>query len=298
MTGINVGFDFGFSENRFHGSVDVYKKTTTDFLFSLPLAQPSPIEFEIVNATGEIINTGVELAMDFAVIKRTNLNFHLLMNVAYNKNILRDFKSSIDIGNVYGQGLTGVTVQRVEKDHPLYSFYLTKFQGFDSNGMSEYNSSGRQFVNQDPIPDLTFAFGGVLQYKNWDATILFSGLAGYSMYNNTANAFFTSGSLANARNVTTEVLSSSESPSNVPEASTRFLEEAGFLRIQNMSIGRNFNFKKRLFKIVRAFLCGQNLATWTNYSGLDPDTNTGSMGIDYSTYPKARTFTIGLQATF
>jgi iron complex outermembrane receptor protein len=264
----------------------------------LPLAQPSPIEFEIVNSTGKIINTGVELAFDFAAIKRTNLNFHLLLNVAYNKTTLQDFKSAIDIGNVYGQGLTGVTVQRIQKDHPLYSFYLTEFQGFDSNGLSNYNSTGRQFINKDPIPDLTFAFGGSLQYKNWDATILFSGLAGYSMYNNTANAFFTSGSLANARNVTTEVLNSSESPMNVPEASTRFLEEAGFLRIQNISLGRNFNFKKRPFKIVRVFFCGQNLATWTKYSGLDPDTNTGSPGIDYSNYPKAKNFTIGLQATF
>lgn len=298
MTGINFALDFGFAENKFRGSIDVYKKTTTDFLFSLPLAQPSPTEFALVNSAGEISNSGVELAFDFNAIKKSNFNLHLFMNVAYNKNILKDFEGSLDIGNVYGQGLTGATVQRIQKNHPLYSFHLQEFQGFDSNGLSEYKTIGRQFIDKDPIPDLTFGFGGTVQYKSWDATILFSGLMGYSMYNNTANAHFTSGSLANARNVTTEVLKSSESSNNVPEVSTRFLEDSDFLRIQNVTVGRNFQFHKRPFKSIRAFFCGQNLATWTNYSGIDPDTNTGSMGIDYSTYPKAKTYTIGLQAIF
>jgi iron complex outermembrane receptor protein len=298
MTGINLGLDFGFAENQFHGSIDVYKKTTTDFLFTLPLAQPSPTEFALVNSAGEISNSGVELTFDFNAIRKSNFNLSLFMNVAYNKNNLKDFEGPLDIGNVYGQGLTGATVQRIQKNHPLYSFHLMEFQGYDSNGISEYKANGRQFVDKDPIPDLIFGFGGSVQYKNWDATILFSGLIGYSMYNNTANAHFTSGSLANARNVTTEVLKSTESPYNVPDVSTRFLEEADFLRIQNVTVGRNFHFKKSPFKIIRAFFCGQNLATWTKYSGIDPDTNTGSMGIDYSTYPKAKIFTIGLQATF
>ncbi|HEU5289421.1 MAG TPA: TonB-dependent receptor [Cyclobacteriaceae bacterium] len=296
-TGINVGIDFGFAENRFHGSLDVYNKTTTDFLFYRPLAQPAIVESTLVNSDGKIINSGVELGLDISVIRRNNLNINFFLTGAYNKNTLKDFTSLLDIGNVYGQGLSGATVQQIHTNEPLYSFYLREFQGFDANGFSTYKG-GQKIVGKDPIPNLTFAFGGTLQFKNWDATILFSGLAGYSMYNNTANAYFTSGSLANARNVTTDVLTSTESPQNAPEVSTRFLEDADFLRIQNISAGRNFHFKKRPFKIIRAFLTGQNLVTWTDYSGLDPDTNTGSMGIDYSTYPKARIFTIGLQVAF
>jgi TonB-dependent SusC/RagA subfamily outer membrane receptor len=298
MTGVNAGFDVGFAGGRMRGSLDLYKKITTDFLFYLPLAQPSPLGSALVNSNGKIINTGIELGLDFALIKRINLNFNLFMNLAYNKNILKDFASPLDVGTVYGQGLTGISVQQIHSDQPLYTFNLREFQGYDTNGLSIYDDGGQKIVGQDPIPDLIFAFGGVVQYKNWDATILFSGLTGQSVYNNTANAFFTSGSLANARNVLTAVLSSQEAPQNVPEVSTRFLEDGDFLRLQNISVGRNFYFKKRPFKMIRSFLAGQNLVTWTHYSGLDPDTNTGSMGIDYSTYPKAKTITVGLHATF
>lgn len=298
MTGITLGIDFGFIENRFRGSFDIYKKTTTDFLFYLALAQPSPIGTALVNSEGKIINSGIELSMDITVVKRDKLNVTFFTNIAYNKNNLKDFAGTLDIGNVYGQGLTLGTVQQIHNNQPLYSYYLREFQGFDTNGFSLYNAGGQKIIGKDPIPDLTFAFGGTVQYKNWDATILLSGLAGHSMYNNTANAFFTSGSLGNARNVTTDVLDNGEAPQNIPDVSTRFLEDADFLRLQNVSVGRNFHFKKRPFKMIRAFLTGQNLFTWTNYSGIDPDTNTGSIGIDYSTYPKAKVITIGLQATF
>ena len=296
VTGINFGIDFGFAENRFRGSLDVYHRTTTDFLFYRPLAQPSMTESALVNSDGKIINAGVELGFDFTVIKRNNVDASFFANVAYNKNTLKDFAGPLDFGNVYGQGLTGITVQRIQSDQPLYSFYLREFEGYDASGFSIF--AGGEKIVSDPIPDLTFAIGGALQVKNWDVTILFNGLTGFSVYNNTANAYFTSGSLASARNVTTDVLISPESPQNAPEASTRFLEDADFIRLQNLVVGRNFHFKKRPFKMIRTFLAGQNLITWTDYSGLDPDTNTGSMGIDYSTYPKAQTFTLGLQATF
>ncbi|HEY9490278.1 MAG TPA: SusC/RagA family TonB-linked outer membrane protein, partial [Chryseosolibacter sp.] len=131
------------------------------------------------------------------------------------------------------------------------------------------------------------------------------GQFGHYIYNNTANAFFSMGSLGNGRNVTEDVLSLPESSVNAPDVSTRFLEKGDFLRMQNLSVGYNFDMGESVVNKLRLFATAQNLFVITDYNGLDPEVNTNksmdgvpSLGIDYTSYPRARTFTIGFNATF
>lgn len=294
---INVGVDFGIFRNKLQGSFEIYCKTTTDFLYFRPVAQPAIFPYQFSNADGEIVNAGAEVTLYYLAVNKNKFDLNLEMNLAYNSNIVKNFNGILEAGQVFGGGLTGATVQRIENEQPLYSYHLQKFTGFDVNGYNAFEGTPK-FVGQDPIPNFVLGFGFNAQFKNWHAGILFSGLMGHSMYDNTANAYFTAGSFANGRNVTTLVLTSGESQYNEPEVSTRFLEKADFVRMQNATIGYNFYFDKRPFKSIRTYFSGQNLFVWTNYSGLDPDINNGKIGMDYSSYPKPTVLTLGLQVTF
>jgi len=128
------------------------------------------------------------------------------------------------------------------------------------------------------------------------------------VYNNTANSFFNAGQLTTARNVTQEVVASGESGSASTAVSTRFLEKGDFVRFQNATIGYNVPLSgDGAFKNLRLSLTGQNLALWTDYSGIDPEVTvpTGdlgsgvpSRGIDWAAFPNPLTVTFGINATF
>ncbi|HOY14799.1 MAG TPA: SusC/RagA family TonB-linked outer membrane protein, partial [Saprospiraceae bacterium] len=123
---------------------------------------------------------------------------------------------------------------------------------------------------------------------------------------NTRNAFFTKGSFANGRNVTKDVVSSNEGPLNAPDVSTRFLEKGNFVRLQNLNLGYQIPLKStKNISSLRVFISGQNLMTFTKYSGQDPEVSTNksingipSFGIDYTAYPRARTWTVGGNISF
>ena len=144
------------------------------------------------------------------------------------------------------------------------------------------------------------------RFGNLDASIFINGVFGNYIYSNTENAFFTKGSFANGRNVSKDVVNSSEGPLNAPDVSTRFLYKGDFVRLQNLNIGYQVPLKSnKNVTGLRLFLSGQNLLTFTKYPGQDPEVSTNkslngipSFGIDYTAYPRARTITIGGNITF
>src|SRR5690606_28750472 len=143
-------------------------------------------------------------------------------------------------------------------------------------------------------------------YKSFDFATYFNGQFGHYVYNNVANAMFTKGAIGAGRNVIGAVLSTNESTGNAPDVSTRFLEKGDFLRMQNISLGYSLSLDaKNLIKQLRVSVTGQNLWLITDYSGLDPEVNVDknidgvpSLGIDYTAYPRAKTVTFGVTATF
>jgi iron complex outermembrane receptor protein len=137
----------------------------------------------------------------------------------------------------------------------------------------------------------------------------FSGQFGHYIYNNTRNAFFTAGSINNARNVTPDVITSGEAGSAEAAVSTRFLEKGDFVRMQNLTLGYNLPMNGKAIKRLRLSFNAQNLFVITDYSGLDPEVSSNpadfdllnglpTAGIDYAAYPKPRIFTLGLNASF
>jgi len=315
---LNVGFDFGFNNDRLSGSIDVYRNETKDLLLRTPPAAPAVDPFQFGNVDAKILNQGIEFAIGYDFVQTENTTFSANFNIAYNDNEVQDFASAINTGEINGQGLSGAFAQRFEAGRSLFSYYMAIFEGFDSNGFPVYRDvdgngvgdpiADQTFVGEDALPDITSGLSLNFNSGNWDASAYFSGQFGFSVYNNTRNGFFTGGAINNARNVTQDVIASGENGGASADVSTRFLEKGDFVRLQNATVGYNVPLSgDGLFKTLRLSLTGQNLFLITDYSGLDPEVTvpTGDLGsgvptrgIDWAAFPNPRTITFGLNASF
>lgn len=301
----NLGFDFEFLGGRFGGSLDLYRKVTTDLLIQVNAAQPAPQPFVFTNLDARVINQGIEVMLNYIAIDTDNVGLDFTVNGAYNQNVVRDFDGLVDTGQINGQGLTGAFAQRIAEGQPLYAFFIREFEGFDEDGLAIYDGDFQQFVGKSPLPLYNAGFNARARFGQFDVAAYMYGMFGHYVYNNTANAFFTVGALNNGRNVTEETLTIGESPVNAPDASTRFLESGDFLRLQNLNLGYNAIVDGGFIQRLRFFASAQNLFVLTGYSGLDPEVDINqamnqvpSAGIDYTAYPRPRTYTVGLNVTF
>ena len=303
----NVGLDYGFAGGRVLGSLDFFNKVTSDLLFfrEQPLPTPgSARSFE--NLDGEVVNNGVELSIDIRAIDRGDFSWQTIFTGAYLTNEVRDLVGVNNTGAIRGQGLTGAFAQQVVSGQPLFVFYMPVFEGFDSEGRNILANNGFSQYVGDPIPDFNLGLNNSFTYGDFDFSFFLQGVFGFQVYNNTANAFFLQGNLATGRNTTVESAAAGESNDNPGIVSTRFLEDGDFLRIQNVNLGYNLPLpSNRYVSSARFYVTGQNLYNFTGYSGYDPEVNNDaningipSLGIDYTAYPRARTFLFGLNLGF
>ncbi|PWJ60414.1 iron complex outermembrane receptor protein [Dyadobacter jejuensis] len=305
---LNLGLDFAILKSRLSGSLEFYAKSTKDLLFKVVAAQPAPNPFVFQNLDTDIQNQGVELALNAAVVDHKDFTWEVLFNMAYNKNLVKNLTGTYDTGEINGQGLSGAFAQRLAEGQPLFAFFLREFSGFDEAGNSIYpNGDFQQFLGgKSPLPKLTGGLTNNFRYGNFDASLFFNGVFGNYLYSNTENAFFTQGSFANGRNVTKDVIGNGEGSLNAPEVSTRFLQKGDFVRLQNLSLGYRVPVgDNKVISSARVYITGQNLLTFTKYDGQDPEVTTNkslndipSFGIDYTAYPRARTWTIGVNVSF
>ncbi len=330
-TQLNFGFDFGFNDGKLSGSIDYFRKNTNDLLFRLPVSQPGPVgSFSWANFDDEIINSGIEIGLNYKAISEEDFSLEFGGNISFLNNEINGKEAftqfGTSTGSAAGQGLSGENLQLLYDGQPLYAFYLPVFTGFDSSGAATYadtngdgvvdtnfdqpgGQSDRAFVG-DPNPDMNIGLYLRASYKNWDMSINGYGAYGHEVYNNTANALFNASALNRGENVITSVVNNGEDPGSSPIISTRFLESGDFFRLSNASIGYTIDTEKlgkvgEYLSSARLFLTGQNLFIITPYSGFDPEVNTNksvsgvpSFGIEYSGYPRARSFSFGVNLNF
>jgi len=296
----NIGLDFGFNNDRLRGTFDLYRKETSDLLFLSPAAAPSdqPIIFKNLDQ-GIVVNQGVEFSLGYDFVDTDDTGFSVDFNIAYNDNVVEDTQDGFfaDLGPLNGPGLTGAFAQRIAEGQSLFSYYMAEY---DANG---FNADDKDFVGKDALPDITTGLSLNYRKGNFDAGAYFAGQFGFHVYNNTANAFLNAPTFATSRNGTTDGLALTSQ-----EVSTLYLEKGDFIRLQSLSLGYNCTLSEDgALDSLRFSLTGQNLFLITDYSGLDPEvsSNTGafangipSAGIDYTSFPRPRTFTLGINATF
>ncbi|MDN3594860.1 SusC/RagA family TonB-linked outer membrane protein [Zunongwangia endophytica] len=301
----NIGLDFVFFDYKLSGSLEYFNKKTKDLLFQRAAIQPAPDAQFWTNLPATIQNEGFELMLNTIIKETDNLTWEIGGNVSYLRNIFKDYDGApVLTGQINGNGLGGGSNSQVLiNNQPLFVFNMVEFQGFDENGVARY-SDEKKFVG-DPNPNVLFGANTSLSYKSFDFNMSFNGALGHQVYNNTANALITSANFSLGRNTSKQIAFSNESLGNSNVVSTRYLENADYLRLQNASIVYNFNVKENFLKNLRLSLTGQNLLLITGYSGFDPEVNTNrgvggvpSFGIDYISYPPSTTILLGLNATF
>jgi iron complex outermembrane receptor protein len=302
----NAGIDFGLFKEKLRGSIDYYHKSTNNLLIQITSAQPAPQPFFWTNLDANIINSGVDFSISTDVVNNSDFHWEVMANMNYNKNNVKNFNGNIQTGSVNGQGIAGNT-ERIVNGRPLYSYYMRIFKGFDENGISLYEGGDLpQFTGDGALPEFTMGLTNTVDFKDFDLSFFFTGQFGNKIYNNTANALFYAGNLANGKNVTRNVPRNGESALNTAEVSTRFLEDGSYVRLQDVTLGYNVPIgNSKYIKQLRFYLNGQNLLLFTNYSGQDPEVNKDkgvdgvpSFGMDYSTYPRAKTISFGIKAGF
>jgi TonB-linked SusC/RagA family outer membrane protein len=300
----NLGFDFGFMLDRLSGSLDFYRKETTDLLFKQAAAAPAFDPFVFKNLeNGKLINSGVELALGYDFIQNDKLTFSGAFNISYNNNEVKGLDgTTADFGAINGPGLSNAFAQRLGEGISVFSYYMATYSE-DASGTPNFNADEKDFVGKDAVPDVTSGLTLNLKADRWDANLFFAGQFGFYVYNNTRNAFLNRPTFETSRNgddVALGLLSQ--------EVSTLYLEKGDFVRLQNATVGYTVPLSgEGTFKNLRFSLTGQNLLLFTSYTGLDPevnsntgDNNTGipSQGIDYTAFPRPLTVTLGINAKF
>ena len=296
-TQFNVGLDYGLLQGKVYGNIDYFRKVNTDQLLLVAAADPSVSEIW-VNLDGDITNTGLEVLIGYQAVETADLSWTVDFNATFTDNQINfPDNSQYLTGSLSGQGLNGTFVQIITDGVEVGSFYLKEDQGDGS-------TTTQETVVGSAIPDFIYGFNSYLRYRQFDMSLNFSGVAGNKIYNNTANFFNNLNLLANGTNVTRELF---ESGDQVPSgASTYYLEDGGYLRLNNLTLGYNLNVDGiSWLGRARVYLTGQNLFVITDYTGYDPEVDTPkavggnlSYGIDYGAYPRARTFLLGLNVTF
>ena len=318
---VDVGLDFALLKGALSGTVDYFRKVSTDILLQVPPADPiQPATTLWTNVEDmTVTNQGVELELDYKH-NGTTFSYNIGGNMAYMKNKVENSPYTvISSGAAAGAGLTSATLNGYINGEPLGSFYLNQWLGIGSNGLSVYydkDKNGTTYTDNDRIvagtalPKLIYSFYGGVTIKNFDFNVNMNGVSGNKVYDLTANTTFTKVNLSRNGNTTAAAIAEpNESVSNSAPVSTRYLKNGSYLRMNNMSLGYNFNTSRLGFNKwisnLRVFVTGQNLFVITDYDGYDPEVNIDrnigqviSYGIDYLTYPKAKSFIFGLNLSF
>ncbi|MDB5246372.1 MAG: SusC/RagA family TonB-linked outer membrane protein [Segetibacter sp.] len=317
-TQTDVGLDFSLLKGRLTGTVDYFRKVSNNILLQIVPADPvqpaSTTWSNIKDMT--VTNKGLELELNYQHTAKGGFGYNVGGNVTFINNVVAGSPYSIlSTGSASGSGITSATINGYINGQPIGTFFLKEFIGFDSVGKTRFtdvNKSGGPANDNDRValgtalPTFMYNFNGDVSYKNFYFSANFNGVSGNKIFDNTSNAFFSKTRLAKGINTTAEAVQfREESTSNTTDVSSRYLKSGAYLRLNNASIGYTFKPEalglSRWVSNLRLSLTGQNLFVITDYDGYDPEVNTdrsdggiSSYGIDYLSYPKARSFILSL----
>jgi len=315
----DVGVDFGFNNQRFSGTFDWYVKNTSDLIFQVPVDPSDYLGNLVTTNIGTMRNRGFELSLNARLFDAhaTKLGWLASFTASHNGNELLAINPSKRVtrvltGNISGG--VGSLVEVLQPGVPINSFFVCR--QYYQNGkpvegkylslvggtvISGCDVSQRRPFH-DPSPKWIFGHSSYFNFGNFDASFTVRAYLGNYVYNNVASAL---GAYQN--------LNGSAMPSNLQASvlqtgfvtpqyfSDYYVENASFLRMDNITIGYSFNYRGEPLRLYGTM---QNAFTITGYSGVDPTatSNRGApspaFGIDNNIYPRARTITTGISVRF
>ena len=316
-TTYNLGFDYGFFDERLTGSIDAYISDTNDLLNSVQVPMGSNFGNKLMTNVGSIRNKGLEFAISGIPVKTTDWSLHLSANAAFQDtrftklNVTDDDNYYIETGNI-SKG-TGGYLSRQMVGYAPYTYYTYK-QKYSSDGRpmqnefvdmnddGEITEADRYMTDKSPAPKFYYGLSAKLTYRNWDFGINGHGSAGTWVFNDFASANSTSsidlnsGALPNQATLVTKT--GFTAPNSAQQwYSDYFLENASFFRLDDINLGYTIRGIGRWETDVRVALGVQNVFVLTGYSGMDPEV-IAENGIDNTIWPRPRTWSLRLNVNF
>lgn len=309
----NLAFHLGFF-NRVNVDLELYNKRTSNMLMLVPQSYSNNGFGSRWDNVGVMINRGAELAVNADVIRTRDFTWNVNANVSYNKNEITELYNGLSEYEIAG------TSTKLVVGHSVGEFYTNRYAGVNpANGdalwytkegelTTEYNESDKVMVGKNYIAPWQGGFGTTLSWKGFSLNAQFSWVADRWMFNN--DRFFEeSNGLYTVYNQSRRLLYDRwKKPGDVtdiprygitPQMDSRFLEDASFLRLKNLTLGyavpQNWLEKTHFFDSARIYVQGQNLLTFTKFSGIDPES---SSNIYAAQYPMSRQFTLGIELSF
>lgn len=307
----NIGADFSVLNNRLGGSLDYYYRTSKDLLYTYNVAVPPYLYKELFTNLGTISNQGVELSLNGRPLERGNIQWNTIFTFTKNINKLKKFSNDeftnkyIDIGWI--GGAIPLNSQRIEEGQSLGNFYGPVWLNVNEYGLD-------QFKNANPIgkvnpsdwevmgnayPFAVIGWSNSVTFKNWDFNMsLRSNIGGKVL--NLYRLYYENWQNIGTKNIVHTQL---ENPEFVGNAiySSKYVEDATFLKLDNISIGYNLKIRQKYIKSLRLSLLAQDVFCITGYKGLDPEVNLSGLepGIErLSYYPRTTSVTFGLNISF
>ena len=302
---MNLGVDFVLMDGKITGTVDMYSKTTEDMLVEVNVPQPAVVTTKLDNV-GSVENKGFELSLNSEIMSTSEMTWSVGFNFASNNNEVISLGKDVEYiitGQVGGAGLSGVQSAIIKPGLAFASFFGYEFEGYDSDGQEILSSTGGPLddgrkILGSPHPDYTFGITSVISFGAFDASFNVQGVQGNEILNNTRLEYQRPSNPFNNINLFAETADDVSAGLGAEAAvafTDRFIEDGSFIRLQNITVGYTLNTAH--FKNLRLYVSADNLLTLTNYSGYDPEVSTISglaEGIDYTNYPRARTFSFGI----
>jgi TonB-linked SusC/RagA family outer membrane protein len=319
----NIGVDLGFYNNRYRLVIDYYIKNTRDLLNTVQLPASLGYTTTIQNV-GEIRNKGLEIALDATIFDKY-FYWNISPNISLNKNKVISLNEGEDIrGASYYNGIITDFINIIREGEPLGIFYGYKELGYDDTGKIVYEdidggglSYNDKIKTGNPHPDFIYSINSDLAYKNFEMNLFIQGSYGNDIYNFSSMAH--TQDMGYGLNTIRGMLNNTWTPEN-PNAkyprlsrtnsariSDRFVEDGSYLRLKNIQLAYNIPLDKwgiNWMQHAQIYISGQNLLTLTKYSWFDPEinyaggSNSMNLGIDYYSYPVAKSVTLGIKLDF
>jgi len=310
----NFGFDVSMLEGRVSLTADYYLKETSDLLNAVQLARSTGYTNSLRNI-GRVANRGFEFTVNSNLFATGEFNWNLDANISFNRSEVLELYDGQDIlaGQLAMIRFTDFANTYREGD-PMGIIYGYIEDGYDEEGFIQYRSDEKVQIG-DPNPNFIFGINSNMSYRNFSLSMFISGTQGNDLINMSAVAYTIDNT--NGTNKLRDLVGNYWTPENTnakyprPDTrhdyrfSDRYVEDGSFVRLRNIELA--YNVPGNVLPGMRhaqIYVSGQNLITLTGYSWVDPDVNTRggatslAQGIDYASYPSAKSVTAGVRLGF
>ncbi len=314
-TEYNIGLDYSFLNNRLYGKLDLYKRKSDGLIYDISVPQPPAVHDKMTMNSGELTNKGWELEIGGVPVRKKDWEWSTSLKLSQNTTTLNSLWGSQTYWDRKGFEAPGSpgTAVRLIAGEKIGRFYIWKYAGIDDEGnwllydkndnvipANKKTQDDKRFIG-NAIPKVIVSWENNIRYKDFDLNLYFRSFIKYDVFNK-INMYYGLANVQN-QNVLKTAVTENAHIKGEKELCDFWLEDGTFLKLDAVTLGYRFKIPaiQNYVRDIRVSLTARDLFCITGYSGLDPEVDTNGLDPGFeerNTYPKLRTFTLGLQFNF